>query len=59
MGDDRKTLSKFWHDDTGNIRLLNTRPIEGYVMARRSGAAAFAITVTSLKERFKEGKDPT
>lgn len=51
-----KRLPKFWHDDTGHIRLLTLYPVESYVLARRPGAAAFAITVTDLRSRFAEGR---
>lgn len=51
-----KRLPKFWHDDHGSIRLITVYPAEGYVLARRPGAAAFAIKATELREKFKEGK---
>lgn len=49
-------LPKFWHDDHGDIRLLMLYPVEGYVMARRPGYAPFAVAVTDLRAKFKEGR---
>lgn len=51
-----KRLPKFWHDERGTIKLMMLYPVEGYVLARRTGAAACAIKVTDLREKFKEGK---
>lgn len=51
-----KRLPKFWHDSHGSIRLLHPYPIEGYFLARRPGAAAFAITATELIKQYKPGK---
>lgn len=52
----KERLPKFWHDDHGDIRLLSLYPVEGYVMARRPGAAAFTIRVKDLREKFKVGR---
>lgn len=41
-------LPKRWVDAAGEIRLLMTTPAEGYVMARRRGAAPFVISVRDL-----------
>lgn len=41
-------LPKRWVDAAGEIRLLMTQPVEGYVMARRRGAAPFVISVRDL-----------
>jgi len=41
-------LPKRWVDAAGEIRLLMTEPVEGYVMARRRGAAPFVISVREL-----------
>lgn len=41
-------LPKRWVDAAGEIRLLMTEPAEGYVMARRRGAAPFVISVRDL-----------
>jgi len=41
-------LPKRWVDAGGEIRLLMTEPVEGYVMARRRGAAPFVISVRDL-----------
>lgn len=52
----KQRLPKFWHDEHGDIRLLMLYPVEGYVMARRPGAMPFAVTVTDLRAKFKEGR---
>lgn len=52
----KERLPKFWHDAGGTIRLLTLYPIEGYVMARRPGFMAFAMSVRDLRAFFKEGK---
>lgn len=52
----KQRLPKFWHDEHGDIRLIMLYPVEGYVMARRPGAAPCAISVTTLRAKFKEGR---
>lgn len=46
--DPTQPLPKRWKDSIGPIRLLMTAPVEGWLLARRPGAAAFAITVRDL-----------
>ena len=41
-------LPKRWVDAAGEIRLLMTEPVEGYVMARRRGEVPFVISVQWL-----------
>ena len=53
-----KNLPKFWHDNAGTVRLITVRPIEGWLLARRPGAAAFAVLATDLRKLFEEGRHP-
>lgn len=41
-------LPKRWKDKNGPIRLMTRSPVEGYVMARRPGAAPFVLSVPDL-----------
>lgn len=41
-------LPKRWVGVKGEIRLLMTAPVEGYLMARYRGAAPFVISVRDL-----------
>jgi len=52
----KQRLPKFWHDEHGDIRLLMVYPVGGYVMARRPGGMPFAVAVTDLRAKFKEGR---
>lgn len=57
--DPSSPLPKRWEDDHGTIRVM-CEPHEGYVMARRKGAAPFVISVRDLlsgKYRMKDRKN--
>lgn len=47
-------LPRRWKDKIGPIRLMNVEPIEGYVMARRPGAAPFILSVRDLLNGDRE-----
>lgn len=46
--DPTQPLPKRWSDAIGPIRLMMTKPVEGYVMCRRPGGAPFVLSVTDL-----------
>lgn len=46
--DPTQPLPKRWVDLIGPMRLMTTKPVEGYVMCRRPGCAPFILSVAEL-----------